>query len=818
MKNTIRICTMVVLTITAAQNSSAQDWSTNGNEINVTEWFGADDNSLIPVQFRHEADIANSYFEWFTTDGTTQPRMRLTRGGRLGLNHSAPADRFHIRVNNTGSTQVTRGALITHDNIGNSNNDGLFLGMRLSPTNTVLEGMLHWQESSRFAIMQNARPRIVMESYNYGGYNNFPSQNSVNRTKMPYGIAPGLTNTAFSVLHMGITVSESLRRDWLNIGTTYTGGSDIFYVGLLHSPRPDDTQNHVDAVLAWGCDEGQDTLIGPDNFRILFYKPENQTPINEANQDQGREVMRITPMGNVGIGDFSHMPSGLNEQPTLKLDVDGTARLRQMPDSLPNVLITGVRPDTLSTNDFILNYLEFPGDSSMILSGAGVWLDGSDQLCDWNVVNGGLDLAMGYDTACVVGNVGIGNLPPSNVKLYVEDTLDVFSSMGVRVQTIATAPFTTGLMASIESIEEPATHVTGIHGIARNGKAPIGGHFEATGDANFLSQPAVGVLGRGQSDGPTGGGNMHNAIGVYGLGTSTVNCDRPIGVYGQAINFTGCAPPVAGYFAGVVVDSQQPITLSDENIKSDVNPIEDATELLLQIVPSSYNYVSDENSQNAYSSELNYGFLAQQVQEVIPNVVHSVPAPMHITENGQINSSGEELLGIQYGQFIPLLVAAFQEQHSRLEELTAENDELNDELTNQVTLIMQMHEQMQMMSEQMQMLQQQIDGCCMDQGWVPKSSEMGQQDLMGKNELYQNTPNPFRNHTTIRYTLEQGGRVMLKIHDSNGREVAQLENAEQSADTYTYVWDAAGLPAGLYHYTLFVDDELLVKRAIKLHD
>ena len=52
------------------------------------------------------------------------------------------------------------------------------------------------------------------------------------------------------------------------------------------------------------------------------------SPSGDANEEQGSETMRISPMGYVGIGDFSHMPNGLDEQPTQRLDVDGTARLR----------------------------------------------------------------------------------------------------------------------------------------------------------------------------------------------------------------------------------------------------------------------------------------------------------------------------------------------------------------------------------------------------------------------------------------------------------------------------------------------------------
>ena len=57
---------------------------------------------------------------------------------------------------------------------------------------------------------------------------------------------------------------------------------------------------------------------------------------------------------------------------------------------------------------------------------------------------------------------------------------------------------------------------------------------------------------------------------------------------------------------------------------------------------------------------------------------------------------------------------------------------------------------------------------------------------------------------------------MLNIFDKTGKPIATLVEAQQPADTYRYEWDASGLPAGLYHYALYVDGELLVKKAIKL--
>src|SRR5690606_2775123 len=123
--------------------------------------------------------------------------------------------------------------------------------------------------------------------------------------------------------------------------------------------------------------------------------------------------------------------------------------------------------------------------------------------------------------------------------------------------------------------------------------------------------------------------------------------------------------------------------------------------------------------------------------------------------------------------------------------------------------------------DQMDALSQQVDNCCdggfkynqpdNDQGFEDKISPDG-------NVLDQNTPNPFRSQTTISYSLETGGKILLNVYDKNGKVLTTLEESEQQAGTYRYEWDASGLPAGLYHYALYVDGELLVKKAIKLAD
>ncbi len=77
-----------------------------------------------------------------------------------------------------------------------------------------------------------------------------------------------------------------------------------------------------------------------------------------------------------------------------------------------------------------------------------------------------------------------------------------------------------------------------------------------------------------------------------------------------------------------------------------------------------------------------------------------------------------------------------------------------------------------------------------------------------KFKLGANYPNPFNPTTTIAYTIpgEKGSgkklHVSLKVYHSLGQEVATLVNRNQSAGNYKAVFNAKGLPSGVYFYRL----------------
>ena len=82
--------------------------------------------------------------------------------------------------------------------------------------------------------------------------------------------------------------------------------------------------------------------------------------------------------------------------------------------------------------------------------------------------------------------------------------------------------------------------------------------------------------------------------------------------------------------------------------------------------------------------------------------------------------------------------------------------------------------------------------------------------------LYQNYPNPFNPATKIKYYVPGLTRVKLKIYDVLGNETATLLNEKQSAGSYEAVFDATGLPSGIYFYQLRVGENVQTKKMVYL--
>ena len=81
-------------------------------------------------------------------------------------------------------------------------------------------------------------------------------------------------------------------------------------------------------------------------------------------------------------------------------------------------------------------------------------------------------------------------------------------------------------------------------------------------------------------------------------------------------------------------------------------------------------------------------------------------------------------------------------------------------------------------------------------------------------QLLQNYPNPFNPSTTIMFQVAKGGLVSLTLYDVLGREVVTLVSEVKPSGKYTTVWNAVGMPSGMYFSRLTSNGEQQIKKMI----
>ncbi len=195
---------------------------------------------------------------------------------------------------------------------------------------------------------------------------------------------------------------------------------------------------------------------------------------------------------------------------------------------------------------------------------------------------------------------------------------------------------------------------------------------------------------------------------------------------------------------------------SDRRFKKNIKDIKGALDLVNELRGTRYEYQdqSSKLSTQKISSDPQLGFIAQEIRKIIPEAVRE----------------GEQgYLAVNYQAVIPLLTEA-------IKELSAEVDELQSQLKNRK-----------------------------EETKVIKTSPS---DAEGsKAFLSQNWPNPFYQTTTIAFSLpEEAKEALIFIFDLNGKQVAVFEEILNKEEI---ILPASLLEAGLYHYSLVVDGEII---------
>ena len=200
----------------------------------------------------------------------------------------------------SSSTLSAQGLANKWDINGNTTTPGNFLG-------TVNNQPLNFRTNGIQRMKLNGSV-----TYNINGFNAARDGYLWLGPDAPVGTGTYYNNKgAFSMLHLnGTTTLAAIElgyRPWMKTGVTFTENSDLMYVGRKSSGTNPATADQTDAVISWSDDGAGPPFFGPDNLRFLFTFG-NAAGTSAPNGDltgggmDGREVLRMTAIGNVGVG------------------------------------------------------------------------------------------------------------------------------------------------------------------------------------------------------------------------------------------------------------------------------------------------------------------------------------------------------------------------------------------------------------------------------------------------------------------------------------------------------------------------------------
>lgn len=283
------------------------------------------------------------------------------------------------------------------------------------------------------------------------------------------------------------------------------------------------------------------------------------------------------------------------------------------------------------------------------------------------------------------------------------------------------------------------------------------------GDAIDGSTTAYG--GRFEASGAT-------SYGVYAKANAGSSFTTAIGVYSDvAVGLRGNLNAYAGYFnEDVYVNGFQSgigyLVASDRKFKKDIVQINNGLDIIKKLNPTTYYFRTDDYKFMNLPVEKQYGFIAQELEKVLPEVVRD---QIIFDDNDQ----KVEYKGVNYTELIPVLTKAIQEQQTQIENQQAQIEELKKMLASS-----------------------NANGTT--------GSGNTTTDAATKGYLSQNVPNPFTQSTVISYQLPANAKTAgIGVYDLNGREIKLFTLGVETTGSVTI--DGGSMQPGMYVYTLLIN-------------
>lgn len=155
--------------------------------------------------------------------------------------------------------------------------------------------------------------------------------------------------------------------------------------------------------------------------------------------------------------------------------------------------------------------------------------------------------------------------------------------------------------------------------------------------------------------------------GVYG----TTNDYQSIGVLGSRFNSGGANSGWGGLFLDDLGYTGGVFNASDRRLKKDINPLIGSLSIINQLEPVSYYYDIEKYPEMGLKQHKDYGFIAQDLKEIIPEIVAEKLIPINGTAKAELGKSKSENDGlfymIDYTRLIPITIQAIKEQQQIIE-------------------------------------------------------------------------------------------------------------------------------------------------------
>lgn len=206
------------------------------------------------------------------------------------------------------------------------------------------------------------------------------------------------------------------------------------------------------------------------------------------------------------------------------------------------------------------------------------------------------------------------------------------------------------------------------------------------------------------------------------------------------------------------------VIASDASLKTNVTPISNAMTIVNNLHGVSFNWIPSQISDTVMNG-IHYGFIAQSVDSVLPNLVHT-------------GSNG--IKSVSYIELIPYLSEALKQEHIR-------NDSLENRLNN---------------------LEAAIVACCSSNERIQNPASQEVNLISGKAILYQNFPNPAGTETDINYFLPDNSvDAEMVFFNMSGNEIRRVV-IENKGNAKLHV-STQDLASGIYTYSLIVNGNVV---------